>query len=94
MNNVPPAPPSPEWRLGKRAGLENAPYPKLSDVPPRPTDLPTAARVNATVTALQEDNATAGTDRGGRPDAAALGGPAPARIEPLLIPGVGVVGRR
>jgi len=93
MNNVPPSPPVPDWRLSKKPGLDDAPFPKLSDVPARPTNLPSPDASAATVTALTEDNAVAGKLDAKRPAVKALGGPPPARIEPLLIPGVGVVGK-
>lgn len=93
MNDVPPPPPAPEWRLGQRPGLAAAPYPKLSEVPPRPTDLPSEAGVSAKVEALEQDNAKAGETSAERPDGTTLGGPPPARIEPLFIPGVGTVGK-
>lgn len=93
MNNTPPAPAVPEWRLSKRPGLENAPYPKLSDVPPRPANLPTPASTQATVDTLKRDNAKTGTETEDRATGVALGGPKPAKIAPLEIPGVGVVGK-
>lgn len=94
LNKVEPPPPAPEWRLSKEPGLDERPFPKLSDVPPRPDNLPTEESTTATIETLRGDNALAGADGTGRPDATALGGPPPARIAPLTIPGVGVVGQR
>jgi hypothetical protein len=92
MNNVPPSPPVPEWRLSKRPGLNEAPFPKLSDVPARPTDLPSAADFAAMVTALTQDNAAAGKPDAKRPRGTiSASQPPPARMEPLTIPGVGVI---
>ncbi len=94
LNQVEPPPPAPEWRLSKQPGLDERPWPKLNDVPPRPDDLPTDETTAATIETLRSDKALAGADGTGRPDAETLGGPPPARIAPLTIPGVGVVGQR
>ena len=93
LNDVDPPPPAPEWRLSKQPGLEDRPFPKLSDVPPRPDGLATPEAVTATIDSLRDDNARAGTDRTERPGGTELGGPEAPRVERLMIPGVGWIGR-
>jgi hypothetical protein len=102
MNNVPEIPEPDAWRLSKREDTANAPYPKLSDVPARPTGGPTREVLDQRVKALQQDADEAKiAPSTGDPTAAArfaraqqLGAPAPATIAPLSIPGVGKVGRQ
>ncbi len=88
------APPEPgPWRLSAWSVPKDAPYPKLSDVPPRPSDIPSSEDLGTVVERLQRDAATAERREDGSPDPVALGAPPPAQVEPLFIPGVGLVGR-
>ena len=86
LNNV-PEPPSPgPWRLSKQINAEKAPFPKLSEVPERPKDLPDPASSDRLVQALQEDAVRASQRNRNRPSAASLGAPPPPDVAPVSIP--------
>jgi hypothetical protein len=100
LNEIPEVPPPNPWRLSKQPGPTDVPYPNLGDVPSRPADLPTPEQIQARIETLQREAAAAeapaagaGTGDGKRPSARSLGAPPPAQVEPLEIPGVGMVGR-
>ena len=92
LNDIGDPPPDAPWRLKEQAGLTSGAFPKLTDVPPKPDNMPAPDAASAKIAALRHDNAMAGLPSPNRPDAAALGGPMPPEVKPLDIPGVGMVG--
>lgn len=86
LNEAEPPAPAREWQLSKQPGLEDRPFPRLSEVPPRPDDLSTPAAVTAKIDSLRSDNAQAGSVNLDRPTGLALGGPPPPRLDRLVIP--------
>ena len=92
LNDIGDPPPDAPWRLKEQAGLTSGAFPKLTDVPPKPDNMPAPDAASAKIAALRHDNAMAGLPSPNRPDAAALGGPMPPEVKPLDIPGGGMVG--
>lgn len=88
LNDIPDPPADGDWRLSKRIGPDNEPYPNLGDVPDRP--VPDEAQVRMDKEILEIERTGQGralsTPAERRVRAVDLGAPPPASVEPLSIP--------
>jgi len=89
LNATPEAPPPGPWRLTRGPTAPDAPFPKLSDVPPRPADLPRPDALANTTAALAADNRAIAAGQPIGLSAAQLGAPRAAQVASVTIPGVG-----
>lgn len=88
LNDIPDPPADGPWRLSKRIGPADGPYPNLGDVPDRPVQDVAQLRMDRQI--LEGEQVKQGTALStpveGRASAAELGAPPPARLAPISIP--------
>jgi hypothetical protein len=88
LNDIPDPPADGEWRLSKRIGSNNDPYPNLGDVPERPVHDEAQLRTDREILEIEQSGQgtalSAPAERRAR--AVDLGAPPPASLPPLSIP--------
>lgn len=88
LNDIPDPPAEGPWRLSKRVGPGDQPFPNLGDVPERPVVDEAQLRMDREILEGERTGRGTGLSRTGgrRASAAELGAPPPARLAPLTIP--------